>query len=319
MGQNRWVILLVIECLSFVAPATLCLALAVLPVHSVLELIAAVCGVGAWIALLALVNWWEFTSIHLRWVWIAAFAAVAAGRGTAASGLPAVSSAGVVQTAALVAIFAAGAWTVACALRARRPGAAPVELSYPLAQGTYLITDGGDGARSFLVNYHYGFGRHRASGVNASMRYAIDMVAIGAGGVESSGFLPRNNDAYRIWRRSLKAPCDGRVVHVVNDIADNAAFGAHRPYGVGNHLVIQNGEDVFVVLGHLLKGSVTVAVGQQARSGEEIGKVGNSGWTERPHLHMQATRSASGDWWHGDPVPMNFGGRFLVRNQVFRS
>jgi hypothetical protein len=26
--------------------------------------------------------------------------------------------------------------------------------------------------------------------------------------------------------------------------------------------------------------------------------------------------SATGDWWHGEPVPVSFGGRFLVRNQV---
>ncbi len=49
-----------------------------------------------------------------------------------------------------------------------------------------------------------------------------------------------------------------------------------------------------------------------------IGRIGNSGWTERPHLHMQATRSLNADWWHAAPLPMRFGGRFLVRNQMLR-
>jgi hypothetical protein len=47
-----------------------------------------------------------------------------------------------------------------------------------------------------------------------------------------------------------------------------------------------------------------------------VGQVGDSGWTERPHLHIQAMRAADGDHWHGSPLPMRFGERFLVKNQV---
>jgi hypothetical protein len=212
-----------------------------------------------------------------------------------------------------------GIWLLVDILAARRHPGDALELRSPLRVGRFLITDGGDGARSFLVNYHYGFGRHRSSGANASMRYAMDIVEIGFFGGESHGFLPRSNDAYRIWNRPLLAPCDGRVVHVVNDVLDNAAFGSHRPYGVGNHVVIRKDDDVYVVLGHMRQGSVTVGAGDMVRAGSPIGRVGNSGWTERPHLHMQAMRSAEGDWWHGEPLPIRFGGRFLVRNQVLRA
>lgn len=318
MGQSRWVIFSVVGFLSFVLPAAFCLGLAIVRVDSIFTLTAATLAAGAWIVLLALVNWWEFTSVYLRWAWIAAFGAIAAYRGVGAANLSPVSPLGF-QAAAIVALWIAGAWLLANVLRARRPGVPPIDLAFPLSQGAYLVTDGGDGARSSLVNYHYGFGRHRASGVNASMRYAIDLVAVGAGGGESRGFLPRRNDAYRIWQRPLKSPCDGLVVHVVNDMADNAAFGSCRPYGVGNHVVLRKGNDVYVVLGHLSRGSATSVVGQEVRAGEEIGRVGNSGWTERPHLHMQAMRSVNGDWWHGQPLPMRFDGRFPVRNQVFRS
>ena len=221
------------------------------------------------------------------------------------------------RTVVGLAAAAAGAWLLAGAVAARRHPGGAVDLASPFTAGRFLVTDGGDGARSFLVNYHYGFGTHRASGVSRSMRYAMDVVEIEQNGGEARGFLPRRNEAYRIWARPLLAPCDGVVAHAEDGVEDNAAFGAHRPYGVGNHVVVRTDGDLYVVLGHLRRGSVSVATGDEVRTGDRLGVVGNSGWTERPHLHMQAMRSPEGDWWHGEPVPILIGGRFLVRNQTF--
>jgi hypothetical protein len=170
----------------------------------------------------------------------------------------------------------------------------------------------------FLVNYHYGFGRHRTAGVGRSMRYAMDVVEVGPWGCESHGFLRRRREAYRIWNRPPLAPCDGVVVHAENGVEDNAGFGSHRPYGIGNHVVIEAGAGLYVVLGHLRQGTVAVTPGDRVRTGQELGRVGNSGWTERPHLHMQAMRSPDADWWHGEPLAMHFGGRFAVRNDVIQ-
>ena len=317
MGQSRWLIIVVVISLSFVLPTALCLWLALVEFRSFLDLTVASLSAGVWTILLLLVNWWEFTSIWLRWTWAAALFALIAYRVLAAPSLP-LGSPLTPVTAANAVLAAFGTWFLAGAVAARRPEGEAVELSFPLSVGRFLITDGGDGARSFLINYHYGFGQHRAAGVNRSMRYAMDVVEVGRAGGESHGFLPRRNSAYRIWERSLHAPCDGRVVHTVNDVADNPAFGSDRPYGVGNHVVIRRGDGVYVVLGHLRQGSVALSPGAEVRAGEEIGRVGNSGWTERPHLHMQAMRSADGDWWHGEPLAIRFAGRFLVRNQLLR-
>jgi hypothetical protein len=318
MGCHRRVVLVAVSALSFVGPAGLCLVVAFAPARSAHVLALLTIAAGAWMALIVLVNWWEFTSLHLRWAWSAVFVAVAAWRALQSQWLPWLAPP-TWGDAALLGLLLVGFWLLGNALRARRAPAWCLELASPLSAGTYLVTDGGDGARSFLVNYHYGFGRHRASGVNASMRYALDLVAIGPGGCESDGFIPTTNAAYRIWSRALVAPCDGRVVHVVDDIADNSAFGSNRPYGVGNHVVLSPGNGIYLVLGHLKQGSVAVAVGQDVRAGQGLGRVGNSGWTERPHLHMQAMRSVTGDWWHGEPVAIRLSGRFPVRNQVVRA
>lgn len=315
MGKSRAVILVVVCLATLVAPALPCVAVALWPVRSGLELILVVAAAAAWMAEISLVAWWEFTGLFLRWGWWLVLAAVVVARWvrTPVQGL----ALGLTGGGAILALGLAAAvlWP---ALRARTHPGEPLALRFPLRGGRFLVTDGGDGAASFLVNYHYGFAGHRGSGVSASMRYAMDMVEVGALGLEAPWLLPPRNEAYRIWGRPVHAPCDGVVAHAVDDVADNAAFGRDRPYGVGNHVVIRTGSDLHVVIGHLRRGSVRVRAGENVRAGEIIGQVGNSGWTERPHVHMQAMRASGGDYWHGQPVPMRFDGRFLVKNQVVR-
>ena len=314
MGKSRAFILLAVCLATLVAPALPCAAVGLLPVRSVLELTLVLAAATAWMALLGLVAWWEFTGLFLRWMWWAVLAALAVGRWP---GAPAGHTLGPVSLGAGLAL-ALAAGLLLPALRARRHPGAPVELRFPLGGGRFLVTDGGDGAASFLVNYHYGFAGHRGKGVSASMRYAMDVVEVGRLGLEAPWLLPARNEAYRIWDRPVHAPCDGVVAHAVNDVADNSAFGPDRPYGVGNQVVIRSGSDLYVLVGHLRRGSVRVGAGDVVRAGDVVGRVGNSGWTERPHVHMQAMRAPDGDYWHGEPAPMRFAGRFLVKNQVVR-
>jgi murein DD-endopeptidase MepM/ murein hydrolase activator NlpD len=59
------------------------------------------------------------------------------------------------------------------------------------------------------------------------------------------------------------------------------------------------------------QGSVAVAEGDVVREGQLLGTVGNSGNTSEPHLHIHAEKD-------GEGVPIRFGGRFLVRNNLMR-
>lgn len=47
----------------------------------------------------------------------------------------------------------------------------------------------------------------------------------------------------------------------------------------------------YFILAHLEKGSVNVSVGDYVEQGMLIGKVGNSGTTSEPHLHIQHQRN----------------------------
>jgi hypothetical protein len=75
---------------------------------------------------------------------------------------------------------------------------------------------------------------------------------------------------------------------------------------------------VEVVLAHLRSGSVAVAEGERVTVGDVLGRVGNSGNTTQPHLHIHAERGGlPGEILDGQGVPITFGGRFLVRNALF--
>jgi murein DD-endopeptidase MepM/ murein hydrolase activator NlpD len=63
-----------------------------------------------------------------------------------------------------------------------------------------------------------------------------------------------------------------------------------------------------------------VKVGDRVSTGQPIGKVGNSGATSEPHLHIhaqkQVTKSSESEW---VGVPIRFGSRWLVRNSLVRA
>lgn len=69
-----------------------------------------------------------------------------------------------------------------------------------------------------------------------------------------------------------------------------------------------------VVLAHMTEGSVAVGEGQEVEEGQFLGRVGNSGNTSEPHLHIHAVRTGSGSILEGEGVPVLFDGRFPVRN-----
>lgn len=55
----------------------------------------------------------------------------------------------------------------------------------------------------------------------------------------------------------------------------------------GDRSRLDLGNERFVLLGHLQKGSVLVAEGDAVHAGQPIAKCGNSGNTSHPHLHLQ--------------------------------
>jgi hypothetical protein len=94
----------------------------------------------------------------------------------------------------------------------------------------------------------------------------------------------------------------------------------------GNHILIQcQGGDV--LLAHLQRGSIIDRAGETVeteqafsakRNCEATAKVGNSGNTTEPHLHIHARKADTGkSILDGEGMPILFFRSFLIRNSVF--
>lgn len=56
-------------------------------------------------------------------------------------------------------------------------------------------------------------------------------------------------------------------------------------WGYGKHIIIDHGNNITTVYGHLDK--IFVVPGQQVKTGQVIGREGQTGWATGPHLHFE--------------------------------
>ncbi|MUV38304.1 hypothetical protein JNUCC1_02142 [Lentibacillus sp. JNUCC-1] len=178
------------------------------------------------------------------------------------------------------------------------PDEEAVELEFPLKNGTYYV---GHGGASTSINYH---------NAHPEQRYALDVVQLNKLGIRTSGMYPEELDKYAIYGAKLSSPCAGTIIEARNDMPDLTPPEANPEKPEGNFVQIRcDKEDVNVLIAHMQEGSVTVQENEGVETGQLLGYVGNSGNTSEPHLHIHAERN-------GEGVPIQFDGRFLVRNSL---
>lgn len=121
-------------------------------------------------------------------------------------------------------------------------------------------------------------------------RYAIDWIQLGP---ENRPFHddPRENKNYYGYGAEVLAIADARVVSTREDRRDNVPFTTDKASvqpddAVGNYVVLDIGKGYFAVCAHLQPGSIRVKTGQHLRAGHVLGKLGNSGSADFPHLHF---------------------------------
>ena len=163
------------------------------------------------------------------------------------------------------ALFAAYASYLGIAgLNGRSPaGQTVVNITTPLAQGSYLIAQGGSNR---TVNEHY------ATLDENVPRYAawrgqskgLDIIRIDQFGLRASGLLPENPADYYTFDTPVLAPCDGHGCWGGGRHPRHAYSADRSRYMLGNHAIIQC-DGFFVVLAHLRKGSVLVSKGKMVK------------------------------------------------------
>lgn len=200
---------------------------------------------------------------------------------------------------------------VGMALAGRRLPGEPIDLEFPLRSGTYLVLNGGS---QVLINAHISTIDDERFEAYQGQSYGVDLVRINSVGLRAHGVLPRDPSAYFIFGDPVFSPCRGRVLSAQDGAEDMAPPQTDRVHMVGNNVILECGL-LWVVLGHLQRGSVAIQAGEVVEVGQVIGRVGNSGNTGEPHLHMHAqTPGLPSAPLNGEPVPMRLGNRYLVRN-----
>jgi len=253
-------------------------------------------------------QWPLVGSYHARLLPLAVIAVVVlfAVRATGA-GLPALNSRVVATVGSAILVVLAGYafYGVAGAYAGKSYPEPFADLEFPLRGGRYYVSSGG--SRRVINN-------HMRDYPNAQ-EFALDINKLGPAGGVSGNILSTENQLHHIFGEPVYAPCGGSVVISVNNVADNAgsSMDVISENGLGNYVVIDC--DGFVVsLVHLKFGSVRVLTGDDIKAGQQLGQVGNSGFSQEPHLHLQAAIYNSDENLVG--VPMRFAGRTYSRNDV---
>ena len=155
-----------------------------------------------------------------------------------------------------------------------RPAVDAVTIGSPLAEPGWV----GHGGHAELVNYHH-------TGPHAEQRHRPH--------ADRRRRHPpprgrRELTSYYVYDQPVLAPADGTVTFVLDGRPDQPIGSVDERYPSGNQLVIDIGGGHYLMMGHLRQGSITVAVGDRVSEGQPIARVGNSGNTSAPHIHLQA-------------------------------
>lgn len=168
----------------------------------------------------------------------------------------------------------------------------PVEFRLPL-DGPVRVAWGGETIRR---NYH---------ATMSDQRWAYDLL-VTHGDVSHTGDGSRL-DQYFCYDALVRAPAAGSVRVVVDGEPDRLPDEPIRGRrAAGNHVILDVQPGEFLVVAHLRPGSIVVHPGQRVAAGEPLGRVGNSGNSSEPHVHLHLQDTV--ELGVGEGIPFFFAG-----------
>jgi hypothetical protein len=161
-----------------------------------------------------------------------------------------------------------------------------ISISPPLRGGGWLNFNG-----CCELGPHRGGRVSIDGGLRLPQRFATDYLRIDDQGLGFEGDVDRNESWYG-YREPVFAVADGVVVSTRDDLPENTPpveppIETFTPDSDrGNSVVLRLGDGRYALFGHLHTGSVRVRPGQRVRAGQMLGRLGNTGASGAPHLHL---------------------------------
>ncbi|CAL1517305.1 M23 family metallopeptidase [Chitinophaga sp. MM2321] len=207
-------------------------------------------------------------------------------------------------------LFFTGVFTIASILYFTGTTGKPatVALAFPLKSGRYFVLQGGKGLPTNVFHFTL-----------RGAIYAMDIVKLNKWGGRANRIFSRKLEDYEIFNDTVYAPCDGVVRRAYSNNPDNIPPAMDRGPKNTNQVLLE-GATCYFFAAHLKMGSVIVTEGQEVKTGQALGCVGNSGFSTEPHLHMQAHAKEAGvPWYKAKPLYMLFNGKGYLLNEVINA
>lgn len=141
-----------------------------------------------------------------------------------------------------------------------------------------------------------------------SQEFAMDLIQLSSE-LKIAPDTKSSNEEHVCYGKDIYAIADGEVVDCSNDLPENPpGFGSRLPkdewdelkakHGfvagiAGNYVILKHVGEEHSFYAHMICGSVPVRKGERVRQGQPIGRVGNSGNSEAPHLHFHLMAGSS--------------------------
>ena len=124
-----------------------------------------------------------------------------------------------------------------------------------------------------------------------TQRFAADWMLLGPDGRLTKG-QPEANEGWYTYGVPVLAVADAIVTDLCDGVPENIPLSEERAVPnkretmPGNYVILKLDEWRFAFYGHLQPGSLRVEVGDSVRVGQELGRIGNTGNSDAPHLHF---------------------------------
>jgi hypothetical protein len=197
--------------------------------------------------------------------------------------------------------------------------AVPVVVAPPLRGSDWIV---GNGCCA-PPNAHRGAILPINGTLHVSERFAIDFVQLGANGATAQSD-PAMNTGFGYFGTDILSVAPGTVVNTQNGLPEQVPGAlpadATLQTAGGNFVVVDIGHGRYAFYAHMQPGSLRVKVGDRVRTGTVIGRLGNTGNTDQPHLHFHVMDGPSPLLSNGLPFTFTrFAGRGVVTDESLLS